>query len=184
MRPSQVFFTKGVGHHTERLAAFELALRDAGIEQFNLITVSSILPTGCTVIDREVGLGIWKSFDGMILPVVLARCEVDEQFRVASAAIGMAYPKDGSHYGYLSEVHEPGMSEEEAGEYAEDLAMWMLLTCRGHKLEEEELDEAWNSQREIWKVNNTEYETDSCAVSAPGKKDEWTAAVAAAVFLE
>jgi len=42
MVPKYVFFTKGVGCSKEELASFELALRDAGIERFNLVTVSSV----------------------------------------------------------------------------------------------------------------------------------------------
>jgi pyruvoyl-dependent arginine decarboxylase (PvlArgDC) len=52
--PKSVFLTHGVGAHRQRLSAFEYALRDADIEQQNLVTVSSILPaalptyhTGC-----------------------------------------------------------------------------------------------------------------------------------------
>ena len=32
-----MFFSKGVGMHKDRLASFEAALRDAGIEKFNLV---------------------------------------------------------------------------------------------------------------------------------------------------
>ena len=38
----QIFTTKGVGQHKEKLASFEMALRKAGIAQFNLVRVSSI----------------------------------------------------------------------------------------------------------------------------------------------
>jgi arginine decarboxylase len=44
MIPRYVFFTKGVGRHKEHLQSFELALRDAGIQACNIVTVSSILP--------------------------------------------------------------------------------------------------------------------------------------------
>ena len=43
--PKKIFLTKGLGIHKEKLASFELALRDAGIASLNLITVSSILPS-------------------------------------------------------------------------------------------------------------------------------------------
>jgi len=42
-----IFFTKGVGKHKEYLASFELALRSAKIEKYNIVTVSSIYPVGC-----------------------------------------------------------------------------------------------------------------------------------------
>ncbi|MCX6707057.1 MAG: pyruvoyl-dependent arginine decarboxylase, partial [Candidatus Woesearchaeota archaeon] len=35
MIPTKIFFTKGVGRHRERLASFEIALRDAGIQHCN-----------------------------------------------------------------------------------------------------------------------------------------------------
>ena len=37
--PTKIFFTKGVGRHREQLTSFELALRDAGIQKFNLVQV-------------------------------------------------------------------------------------------------------------------------------------------------
>ena len=43
---SHFFLTRGVGVHRERLTAFEYALRDADIEQQNIVTISSILPPG------------------------------------------------------------------------------------------------------------------------------------------
>ncbi|MBT1315068.1 hypothetical protein JQN09_24680, partial [Phocaeicola dorei] len=45
--PTRIFLTKGVGVHRHPLTAFEFALRDADIEQQNLVTVSSILPAHC-----------------------------------------------------------------------------------------------------------------------------------------
>ena len=51
--PTRMFFTKGVGVHKDKLAAFELALRDAGIEKCNLVYVSSIFPQNCKMISNE-----------------------------------------------------------------------------------------------------------------------------------
>jgi len=48
--PSKCFFTKGVGIHKDKLASFELALRQAGIEKYNLVHVSSIFPPNCRLI--------------------------------------------------------------------------------------------------------------------------------------
>ncbi|MBU0535528.1 MAG: pyruvoyl-dependent arginine decarboxylase, partial [Nanoarchaeota archaeon] len=55
MIPTKVFFTKGVGRHREKLASFELALRDAGIQHLNLVNVSSIFPPNCKIISRKEG---------------------------------------------------------------------------------------------------------------------------------
>ena len=54
--PQEVFFTKGAGTHKDELRSFELALRDAGIEKQNLVPVSSILPPGCKIISKSLGL--------------------------------------------------------------------------------------------------------------------------------
>ncbi|MFN0134484.1 MAG: pyruvoyl-dependent arginine decarboxylase, partial [Phycisphaerae bacterium] len=37
----RMFFTRGVGRHRNNLQSFEIALRDAGIAQCNLVKVSS-----------------------------------------------------------------------------------------------------------------------------------------------
>lgn len=55
--PTRVFLTKGIGMHRHALTAFEYALRDADIEQQNLVYVSSILPPHCELISRETGVG-------------------------------------------------------------------------------------------------------------------------------
>ena len=51
--PSKVFFTKGVGVHKEKLVSFEMALRDAHVSPFNLVTVSSIMPPQAKIVSRE-----------------------------------------------------------------------------------------------------------------------------------
>jgi len=48
--PTRMFLTKGVGVHRYALTSFEFALRDADIEQQNLVYVSSIFPPRCQVI--------------------------------------------------------------------------------------------------------------------------------------
>src|SRR3989344_8697873 len=69
--PQKIFFTKGVGVHREQLASFELALRDAGIAAFNLVTVSSIFPPNCKRINREEGIKLLNP--GSVVFCVMAR---------------------------------------------------------------------------------------------------------------
>src|SRR3989338_7035279 len=101
--PTKLFLTKGVGIHKDRLSAFELALRNAGIEKCNLVYVSSILPPECKIISKEEGLKIL--LPGQITFCVMARTETNEPNRLISAAIGVAVPSNSSNYGYLSEHH-------------------------------------------------------------------------------
>ena len=44
------------------------------------------------------------------------------------SSIGVAIPTDRNTYGYLSEHHSFGEAEDQAGEYAEELAAEMLAT--------------------------------------------------------
>jgi len=55
-KPTKIFFTKGVGRHRDYLQSFELALRMAGIEKCNLVSVSSIFPAGCKRLSKEEGV--------------------------------------------------------------------------------------------------------------------------------
>ena len=75
MIPTKIFFTKGVGVHKDRLASFELALRNAGIEKCNLVYVSSIFPPNCKIISKEEGLQSLKP--GEITYCVMARSETN-----------------------------------------------------------------------------------------------------------
>ena len=120
MIPKYFFLTKGVGKHKENLASFELALRDAGIQHCNLVPVSSIIPPGCKLIPKEKGIPMLHP--GEITFVVLARNCTDEPHRLIASTIGIAIPSEENQYGYLSEHHSFGQSDEIVGDYSEDLA--------------------------------------------------------------
>ncbi len=104
--PKAIFFTNGVGVHKDRLSSFELALRDAGIEKANLVTVSSIFPPHCREISRKEGQKF--IMPGQIVHCVMARQDTNEPNRLIAASIGLARPADPNQYGYLSEHHSYG----------------------------------------------------------------------------
>jgi arginine decarboxylase len=83
--PKSVFLTSGVGIHRHQLTAFEYALRDADIEQQNLVTVSSILPPGCRLVRRKAGVATLSP--GEITFCVMARAETQETRASASPAL-------------------------------------------------------------------------------------------------
>lgn len=178
--PTKVFFTKGVGVHKDYLASFETALRSAGIEKYNLVTVSSILPPNCKIISREEGERLLKA--GQIVFCVMARMATNEPNRLISAAIGLGVPKDRENqYGYLSEHHSTGEKADKAGEYAEDLAATMLATTLGIEFDS---SKAWEEREQIYKTSGNIFKTTHYVQSAEGNKDGlWTAVVAAAVFI-
>src|SRR4030043_1601417 len=126
MIPKYFFLTKGNGKHKEQLQSFELALRDAGIQHCNIVSVSSIIPPGCKKISKERGLKMIRP--GEITFVVIARNSTNEPHRLVASSIGVAIPSGRDNYGYISEHHTYGQSEDIAGDYAEDLAATMLAT--------------------------------------------------------
>lgn len=179
MTPSKVFLTHGVGRHREKLQSFELALRDAGIARLNLVGVSSILPPHCKVIPKEKGLS--ELSPGQITFAVLARIETNEPHRLLSASIGIALPSDKATYGYISEHHAYGQTDEVAGEYAEDLAATMLATTMGIEFDPEA---AWDQKRQQFRMSQLIVRTANSTQSATGDKQGlWTTVVAAAVFI-
>ncbi|MFC2136025.1 pyruvoyl-dependent arginine decarboxylase [Bacteroidota bacterium] len=177
--PKKIFFTKGVGKHKEYLASFELALRSAQIEKFNLVTVSSIYPIGCKRVTVEKGLEELKP--GQIVHCVMARNATNEPNRLIASSIGVARPKDKSMYGYLSEHHPYGQTEKVSGEYAEDLAASMLATTLGIDFNP---DKAWNEREQFFKMSGKIVNTFNVTKSAQGDKNGlWTTVLAAAILL-
>lgn len=178
--PKKMFLTKGVGVHKDKLASFELALRNAGIEKHNLVTVSSILPPNCHIISKEKGEKML--YPGQIVFCVLARSETGEPNRLISAAIGVARPSDENNYGYLSEHHAYGEVAKKTGEYAEDLAATMLATTLGIEFD---VNKAWEEREQIYKASGHIFKTTNICQSAEGNKDGlWTTVIAAAVFCD
>lgn len=161
LMPKKAFFTTGTGRHREMLESFELALRDAGIEKFNLVTVSSILPPGCEIVAKESGLK--ELLPGEIVFTVMSRNSSNEPSRRIAAAIGCAIPEHHlDDFGYISEHHSYGESSECAGKYAGALA--------------EEMYYSWKKEHPI-KIS---YASRSAEVDEEGN---WTTVIAAAVFI-
>jgi arginine decarboxylase len=179
MVPKYVFFTKGVGLHREKLASLELALRDAGIERYNIVRVSSIFPPGCRIITRARGKDLLRP--GQIAFCVLAEASTNEAGRHMAASIGLAVPADGTQYGYLSEHHSFGETDEKAGDYAEDLAATMLATTLGLEFDPES---AYDERKQIYRMSRKIVRTQNITQSARcDKHGRWTTCIASAVFV-
>lgn len=102
--PSQYFVTSGKAiSAVSDLNAFDLALFEAGIEELNLVAVSSVIPPEAEMVEyRRVPMGA-------VTHCVLAQmrgCGGD----VISAGIAYTKRKDG-HGGYVAEGHSFGDGE-------------------------------------------------------------------------
>jgi arginine decarboxylase len=177
--PTKIFFTKGVGRHKEYLSSFEAALRNAGIQICNLVSVSSIYPPGCKLISKQQGLK--EIGAGQITFAVMARNATNEPNRLIASSIGVAIPADGKQYGYLSEYHPYGVKEKIAGDYAEDLAAQMLATTLGVEFNSET---DWNEREQVFKMSGKIVKTFNITQTAVGdKKGLWTTVISAAILL-
>lgn len=178
-KPTKIFFTKGVGRHKDYLQSFELALRMAGIEKCNLVSVSSIFPAGCKRLSKEEGVKLLEP--GQITFCVMARNSTSEPNRLIASSIGVALPKDDTQYGYISEHHPFGESEKISGEYAEDIAAQMLATTLGIEFDPEQ---AWDEREQVYKASGQIYKTFNITQSAEGDRSGiWTTVISAAVML-
>ncbi len=179
MVPKKMFFTKGIGTHKHELRSFELALRNAGIEKCNLVTVSSILPPGCQIIPRNEGIKHIQA--GMITFTVMARCSSSEAHRLIAASVGCAVPADSSAYGYLSEHHGYGQNEKSAGDHAEDLAAAMLASTLGVEFDEEK---SWDENKQIYRLSDKIVKATNVTQTAViGSDGCFSTVISAAVFL-
>ncbi len=175
----KIFLTKGVGKHRERLSSFELALRNAGIAACNIVRVSSIFPPNCKLISRSEGLKHMKP--GQVAFTVISENSTKEAHRLIAASIGLALPSDKTMYGYLSEHHSFGETEEVAGEYAEELAAEMLATTLNVEFDP---DLSFDEKKEVYRISNKIVRTMNITQSAVGdKRGLWTTVLGAAILI-
>lgn len=176
--PVKVFLTKGVGRHRFQLKSFEEALRKAGVAQQNLVQVSSILPPRCSLISRQAGLDMLTP--GQVCYCVMARCDTNEHGRLIASSVGIAVPKDRSKWGYISEVHGHGLSQQEAADMAEDLAADMLGTTLGLEVDP---NQAWSEKEQVYKASGLIIRSSNTTQTARGQKGLWTTVVSIAMFV-
>ena len=177
--PKKVFFTKGVGRHKEKLQSLELALRKAGIEKCNLVRVSSIFPPNCKIVSRAQGVKLLEP--GQIVFCVMSTNETNEPHRMISASVGLAVPAEPNNYGYLSEHHANGETDETSGDYSEDLAASMLASTLGIEFDPEK---NYDERKEIYRMSGKIVTSRNITQSARGDKQGlWSTVVAAAVFI-
>ena len=177
--PSKIFLTKGVGTHKHELRSFELALRDAGIEKCNLVTVSSILPPRCKIVSRKQGEQLLQP--GQITFAVMARISTNEPHRLIAASIGIAQPGEEDAYGYLSELHAYGMNETTAGNFVEDMAAAMLASTLGLEFNEEA---SWDEKEEVFRISCKIVRTSNVTQTAVGHPQGlYTTVICAAICL-
>lgn len=87
-----IYVTYGQREGPTKIAAFDAALFDAGIANFNLIYLSSIIPPRSRVIVKRLG---WDNKGyGDRLYVVISRVDIDKTGKTAFVGLGWFYDKN------------------------------------------------------------------------------------------
>src|ERR1019366_6899933 len=108
LKKKQIFVTSGVSSGSTQLAAFDGALLDAGIANFNLIKLSSVIPPNCEIKVGRPNLDNDQDH-GKKLYTVLSEKRESEKGREAWAGIGWVQGKDGR--GLFVEQHGSQQAE-------------------------------------------------------------------------
>lgn len=123
----KIVITSGAAEGTTVVAAFDAALRKAGVENYNLIALSSIIPPGSTI-ERGAFVTPFNEY-GHRLYVVMARCDANVVGTEAWAGVGWTQePENGR--GLFVELH--GTSKQ-AVEEAIEASLLSMMESRGHR---------------------------------------------------
>jgi len=93
-RKKQIYVTSGTSQGQTQLAAFDAALLHAGVANFSLIKLSSVIPPNCQVKVERPDLNTDQNY-GKKLFVVISEKHESEKGREAWAGIGWVQAKDG-----------------------------------------------------------------------------------------
>src|SRR5258705_8142270 len=116
---------------------------------------------------------------GIVVVAVAAKTPTPEPDRLVVSSGGVVNPADRNTYGYLSEHHSFGETEDSAGDYAEELAAEMLATTLNVEFDS---DRSWDEKKEIYRISNKIVRTANVTQSAVGdKRGLWTTVIASAV---
>lgn len=104
--------SKGKGTSVNGLPSFDKALLDAGVGNYNLVRLSSILPANCEWVDVEDITDHLR--EGSLLPTAYSTITSDIEGDVIVSTIGVGIPVDGSRVGVIMEYSTKNVTEEEA----------------------------------------------------------------------
>jgi len=106
----EIIITSGTGEGPTTLAAFDAALLHAGVSNYNLIYLSSIIPTGSDLVRAKFVSSDWEY--GHRLYVVIARRDETRSGKVAWAGLGWTQEMT-SGRGLFVELHGKNKTEVE-----------------------------------------------------------------------
>lgn len=134
---------RGVGTGITCVSAFDAALYDAGIANYNLIKLSSIIPVNFEIKVLENKRDTKPQEYGNKLYVILARMDQNVEGKYASAGLGWIQKQDGSGM-FVEHNHEcqaevvsminsslSEMLQRRVGEYSNIFTLTSSIACLG-----------------------------------------------------
>ena len=104
--------SKGVGKSKNGLPSFDRALLEAGVGNYNLVRLSSILPAKHEWVPvREISQHIEE---GSLLPTAYSTITSDTLGDTIVSTIGVGIPSDNRHVGVIMEYSTKNVTEEQA----------------------------------------------------------------------
>ncbi len=131
----KILLTSGVASAPHALNAFDNALRNAGIADFNLIKVSSIVPKGVPVEVMDVRPQLIEGH-GLLVPSIYEApvCSGDST-SVLSAAVGVGIPHDrGAGVIFVASGQKPRLEIEDTLKEMIDEGMARLRNIRNYEV--------------------------------------------------
>lgn len=117
-KPEKFFPTAGIGTGDTRLTAFDKALLNAGVGNYNLVQVSSIVPVEAKI-QQKIDLQ-----EGSLLPIAYGYSVTSEPGIRVTAAIAVVIPESGT-VGLIME-YSGNLPEEEAREMVKSMGIEAL----------------------------------------------------------
>lgn len=116
MNKLKIFLTKGSGEGVTKEVAYCQALNKAGLINLNLITLSSVLPHNCQVINKKPKFSYLDY--GKRVYVIMSELRTSKVGETICAGLGWMEEKNGTGYGLVTEIH--GDDEEKIKKEIED----------------------------------------------------------------
>lgn len=128
----QCCISKGVGKSKNGLPSFDRALLDAGVGNYNLVRLSSILPASHEWVPvAEISRHIRE---GSLLPTAYSTITSDVLGETIVSTIGVGLPADINNVGVIMEYSTKNVTEEQALEVLRSMIR-EAFDVRGWKLE-------------------------------------------------
>jgi arginine decarboxylase len=179
--PKFLHLASATGTAREHKNARDRASRPVALARQNLVSVSSVLPPGIQLVDRDAARALMA--DGQIIHVIHGLCESNTPGQLVTATLSVAIPADGHGVGFASELFEwPGIVPDAAVRRTERMVLQLYAENHGP----EDFD-----PRTVWEPGRTRYtlagrEVDVTTIQASGVVNDdgdWCCALAAAVLL-